>query len=165
MSKKYAEINGEGARSVSLEMREYCKRPGKRNEDGSIKYFTEQHHKQECDINHIIKKYDKNGVLTHVTRIEATYGDTSGEDYKQIRDKLIKAQYAFLDLPAKIRSRFDNDFTELIAFMDNPENRDEAIKLGLIKESWAPEQDGIGEHIVRKDPESEPETEVRPAFT
>ena len=35
-------------------------------------------------------------------------------------------------LPAQIRSRFENDPAKLIDFLDNSENLDEAIKLGLV---------------------------------
>jgi phage internal scaffolding protein len=35
-------------------------------------------------------------------------------------------------LPAQIRSRFDNDPAKLIDFLENEQNHDEAIKLGLV---------------------------------
>lgn len=159
MSKEYAEINGYPARSVSNEMREFLKKPGKRHEDGSIMYTTEQHHKDECDVNKIVRKYDKTGLLQHVTRIEAQYGDVSGVEYKRMQDQIKSAQSEFMLLPAKIRKRFGNNFMNLIEFMDDATNRDEAIELGLIKESWVPEFDGMGEHVIRDTPESKAEGE------
>jgi hypothetical protein len=35
-------------------------------------------------------------------------------------------------LPADLRARFSNNPEELINFLDNPENKDEAIRLGLL---------------------------------
>jgi hypothetical protein len=39
----------------------------------------------------------------------------------------------FMSLPAKIRSRFQNDPGAFLDFVQNPENRDEMIELGLAK--------------------------------
>jgi hypothetical protein len=137
-----------GTKKVSkAAMREWCQRPGKRNKDGTIQYFTEQHHKRECDVNEIIKKYDKQGIITHVSKFEARFGDMSGADFKSMQDKITGAISMFNELPSGIRNRFDNSPAELLHFMDNPNNRQEAIDLGLIRESWTPETDGLGEHI------------------
>ena len=38
------------------------------------KSLTEQHHAKACDINSIMAKYVKTGVLDHITRYEPTYG-------------------------------------------------------------------------------------------
>jgi len=35
-------------------------------------------------------------------------------------------------LPADLRARFDNDPAQLIQFLENSDNKDEAIKLGLV---------------------------------
>ena len=40
---------------------------------------------------------------------------------------------------------------ELLHFMENPENRQEAIELGLINQAWTEETDGLGEHVKEGD--------------
>lgn len=130
-------------------MREWCQRPGKMNEDGSILYKTEQHHKKECDVNLIIKKYDKQGIITHINRIEAEFGDLKGVDFKEAMDLITRSQGMFDQLPSEIRKRFQNTPEKLIEFMENSDNRAEAIKLGLIRADWSEETDGLGEHVQK----------------
>lgn len=148
MSKEYRETTGlNGERKVSEEMRLFCQRPGRKDEDGKPLYFTEQSHKDHCNVNHIINKYDKTGILTHMNTIEAKFGDMTGNDYKTMLDTVLEAKRNFKELPSNIRKRFDNNPEKLLAFMENPANRDEAIKLGLIDGRWSEATDGLGEHI------------------
>jgi hypothetical protein len=44
----------------------------------------------------------------------------------------------FEDLPAEVRFRFDNKPAELLKFMSDPANADEAIDLGLFEPSKPP---------------------------
>lgn len=149
---------------TSKEMREYCQRPGEVDNEGNIVYFTQQNHKNECDVNNIIKKYDKTGLILHVSKIEAQFGDLTGFDFKQSLDMINNASTMFMELPSNIRKHFNNSPIDFLDFMDNPDNREEAIKLGLIKGEWTPETDGLGEHITddsqRKT--NKPETEPAP---
>ncbi len=135
-------------------MRAWCQRPGKRDSDGNIQYTTEQAHKNQCDVNRIIEKYDKRGIITHVSKFEAKFGDLTGLDFKSMQDQVANAKSMFSNLPGEIRALFENDPANLLTFMENPDNRDEAIKLGLIDPTWTPETDGLGEHV--KDGENEP---------
>lgn len=137
-----------GDKKVTKEqMRKWCQRPGKKDKAGNNVYVTEQAHKELCDVNNIIKKYDTQGVITHVSKMEAKFGDMTGMDFKSMMDQITDAQNMFNDLPSEIRNRFDNSPVKLLDFMDNPENRKEAIELGMIKEIWTPETDGLGEHV------------------
>lgn len=148
MGKEYREKFGVDITPVTSQaMREYCQRPGEFDEDGNPVYFTEQHHKDQCDVNKIIAKYDKTGLIQHVSRIEAQFGDVTGLEFKQAMDLVVDAKALFDDLPSNIRNRFQNNPEFLLRFMEDPGNRDEAISLGLIKETWTEETDGLGEHI------------------
>jgi phage internal scaffolding protein len=129
------------------EFRKWNQRPGKMNKKGEPIYFTEQVHKDACDINKIIDKYDKDGIITHVSNFEAQFGDLSGAEFKEMMDKVVDASNLFMDLPAHIRNEFNNSPEELLTFMDDPDNRDKAIELGLIRNTWTPETDGLGEHV------------------
>lgn len=148
MSKQYCiDNNLTGQPTTSPEMRVFCQRPGNHDEDGNPIYFTEQSHKINCDVNAIIKKYDKTGLISHISRFEAQFGDLSGNDFKTMTDKIINANNQFNNLPSEIRNRFQNNPEELLRFMENPLNRDEAIDLGLINRKWTPDTDGLGEHV------------------
>lgn len=104
-----------------------------RDEEGNRQpAMTEQCHKKECDIGHILKKYDKTGLLTHVNNTKAEYGDfTEVGDYKESLNKIIKAQDSFMELPSEIRKKFGNDPGNYIEFVTNPNNKEEMIDLGL----------------------------------
>ena len=130
-------------------MRVFCQRPGRRNKDGTNLYMTEQAHKDYCDINKIIDRFDRDGIIKHVSRFEGKFGDLTGADFKTMMDQITGAQNLFDDLPVDIRNRFENSPAKLLSFMDDPNNRKEAIELGMIRESWPEATDGIGEHVVR----------------
>lgn len=154
MSNAFRLINGkafdEGKFTIS-DMRKWCQRPGKVDKDGNIIYVTEQAHKDMCDVNKIIKRYDKTGLISHVSKIEAKIGDLTGDDFKAMSDQIIEANNMFDKLPSEIRNRFRNNPEELLRFMEDPNNRDEAISLGLIAKTWKEHLDGLGEHVVRDD--------------
>jgi phage internal scaffolding protein len=93
---------------------------------------AQQHHKDECDINVILERFGKTGQVP-VNAISGTYGDFSGvHDYHTAINALIAAESEFAALPAQIRNKFANDPANLVQFLDNPDNRAEAEKLGLV---------------------------------
>ena len=110
--------------------------------------MTDQSQKDSTDINKILSTYDKTGVLTSVARFEPLYDDVSDvADYHTALNRVRDTQYVFDTLPSDIRQKFANDPAKFIEFMSNPENRQEAIDLGLIV------PDGVDEStpIVTKD--------------
>lgn len=129
-------------------MRDWCKRPGKRDEEGKLVYKTEQHHAEWCNVRAIIRRYDKTGLLDHVTKYEAKYGDLTGDDYKTMLDKVKAAESDFQKMPSHIRNRFKNSVEEYLRFFEDENNRDEAIKLGLISQDTPEDKDGIAEHVT-----------------
>ena len=131
----------------SVNMRDWSKRPGKTNKDGSPLYFTEQAHKSECDVMQIIRRYDKTGLISHVSNIEAQFGDMTGIDFQTMQNKVLEAEESFAKLPSEIRKEFENSPAKLLEFMDNPDNREKAIELGLIRADWTEDTDGLGEHV------------------
>lgn len=113
---------------------------------------TEQSHKKACDINNIVKRYIKTGLLKQRLS-KGVYGDFSSiEDYQTCMNKIIDAQQDFMAVPSNIRKRFDNDPGKLIEFISDDDNYDEAIKLGLV-----PEPVEVQEPEPEPSPEPEPE--------
>lgn len=99
-------------------------------EDASL---AQQQFKDECDINNILRQFNVTGELPNAP-LSPRYGDFTGiSDYKTALDRVIAADEEFMNLPATIRARFDNDAANLIQFLDNDENRLEAEKLGLVE--------------------------------
>ncbi len=94
--------------------------------------LAQQQFKDECDINNIMERFGLTGELP-TSPLPPQYGDFSGVlDYHSAMNAVLAAQDAFSELPATIRARFENDPNSLIRFLDDPNNRDEAIKLGLV---------------------------------
>ena len=81
----------------------------KRDKDGVPVNKTEQHHRDLSDVNNIIKKYRRSGVIEHGNAGEPVYLDCTGLDYRTMMDKLVRVQRTFNQLPAKERQRFGND--------------------------------------------------------
>lgn len=99
--------------------------------------LAQQQFKDECDINNILRQFNITGELPNHP-ISPKYGDFSGiSDYKTALDRVIAADEEFMNLPATLRARFDNEPANLIEFLNDENNRAEAEKLGLTE----PKQD------------------------
>lgn len=102
--------------------------------------MTQQQFKAECDVNNILAKYKRTGMLSHIQKHQGNFGDFSSvEDYQTSLGKLMQAQQSFESLPSELRAKFDNDPAQLISFLSDEKNNAEAIKLGLKIERKAPE--------------------------
>jgi phage internal scaffolding protein len=94
--------------------------------------LTQQHLKPEVDINNIIAKYNRQGVIEHVNNAVAEYGDFSAvNEYQESLNMVIRAQESFAALPSHIRKLFDHDPGQFFEFATDPENASEMISLGL----------------------------------
>lgn len=98
---------------------------------------TEQSHENACDINKIIARAEKTGLMP-VALNRGVFGDFSNVDYEVMQVKIAKANQAFMSLPVSIRNRFRNSVAELLAFIDDPVNLEEAVKLKLLPKSKLP---------------------------
>nr|QJB19432.1 MAG: internal scaffolding protein [Microvirus sp.]QJB19673.1 MAG: internal scaffolding protein [Microvirus sp.] len=97
--------------------------------------LTQQQFKDECDVNNILKKYQQTGLLSHVVKTQGNFGDFSSvEDYQTSLHKVMIAQDNFELLPSELRSKFNNDPSKLIGFINDPKNKEDCLKYGLILE-------------------------------
>lgn len=94
---------------------------------------TQQHFKEESDINVLVKRFAITGELPQGVRMP-TYEDfTETYDFHSAANAIAQAREAFMHLPADLRyNRFQNDPGAFVAFCSNEANRDEAEKLGLV---------------------------------
>ena len=93
---------------------------------------TEQHHKDAVSVQNILKQYDKTGIVSHVSRAKAEYGDfTEVNEYQESLNRIIHANNAFEALPSSVRKKFSNDPGEFFEFATNPANLEELRELGL----------------------------------
>ena len=98
------------------------------------KGLTKQTDKDSADINVILRKYEKTGSLPDMILREPKYGDFSDVlSYQDALNLVMHAEEQFAALDAQVRKRFDNEPAEFLAFCNDPKNRDEMRKLGLLK--------------------------------
>ncbi|AXH75050.1 MAG: internal scaffolding protein [Microviridae sp.] len=96
--------------------------------------LTRQSFTDECDINRIMERFEKTGVLPQFLGNEPSYLDVSNVvDYHEALNIVNEANSLFYGLNAFLRSRFDNDPAKLVAFISDSANYEEAVKLGLVK--------------------------------
>lgn len=106
-----------------------------RCEDPSL---TQQHYKDETDVNVIAQRFGLTGMMRQTTRMPM-YGDFTGiTDYQSAIALLDQADEAFMQFPAALRARFNNDPGELLDFLQDPANLAEARTLGLVDAEPAP---------------------------
>lgn len=121
--------------------------PGTANDQPSL---TQQQYAEECDINFIMRNYTQQGLIPQGTTKTAVYGDFSDvTDYFEALRIIHQAEDQFNELPAQVRARFQNDPAELLAFIENRDNLEEARKLGMLKdEPPAPPKPATNEGTV-----------------
>lgn len=104
--------------------------------------LTQQHQKEEADINTIVRRFGLTGELPQNVRMPS-YGDFTGVgDYQSALHAIREADEAFMAMPADVRSRFNNDPAAFVDFCSDPANLEEAKKLGLTKTPAGPAQTG-----------------------
>ena len=99
--------------------------------------MTKQSFKDECDINVILARYENTGMYydpltTRGSRAPMFDDFTVVPDYMEAQNFIIEAGEMFNALPSRIRRRFNNSPAELLGFLANSDNVDEAVSLGLI---------------------------------
>ena len=95
---------------------------------------TKQSFKDECDINNIMKRYNATGAITHLNMRTPEYGDFSSPlDFQAALNTVMEGEAMFADLPSDLRDRFGNDPKQLLEFLADDANREEAIKLGIVQ--------------------------------
>jgi len=101
---------------------------GLKCEDPSL---TQQQFKEEADINTIVDRFMKSGVLPTPASMPQ-YVDYEGVfDFQSAMNAVRQADENFMRMDAKVRARFNNSPQEFLEFFANPENTEEAIRLGL----------------------------------
>lgn len=114
---------------VVVDCRRYDAKLGKMVFDPGL---TKQADRDACDINLILARYEKTGVLPDMIRQDARYGDFSNvPTYQEAMEVVFRSQEQFGALSARVRERFHNDPAEMLAFCSDPKNAAEMVQLGL----------------------------------
>lgn len=94
---------------------------------------TKQEFKDECDLNVLMKRYERTGALPSARVGQPQYVDcTVFTDFQTAMEIVRGAESSFNALPSRVRREFDNDPRKFVEFATNPENADRMIELGLL---------------------------------
>lgn len=111
--------------------------PPKRGIKFKLPSMTQQHEKYETDIHNILLKHSTPEALAmygNGRAQKAFYGDFSEmPSFDQVMQMQARATEYFEGLPSSIRAQFHNDSSTFIKFLGNPENHEQAVKLGLLE--------------------------------
>lgn len=90
-----------------------------------------QSQKEDSDINTLVRRFGITGQMPQNVRAP-TFEDFSGvTDFQSAMHAVMEAQEAFMQMPADVRSRFDNDAQAFVAFCSDKGNLEEMRKMGL----------------------------------
>lgn len=93
--------------------------------------LTKQSEANDADINEIVRRFGLTGQLPQGVRTPS-YGDFVGvSDYRAALAAIQQADDDFMELPADLRARFQNDPQQYADFVLDPANKEQLYDLGL----------------------------------
>lgn len=120
---------------------------------------TKQSFQDETNINKILAKYDAETIVEQLQKNPGSFIDLpSGMDYQQASNMAINARAAFDELPGTIRAKFKNDPEKFLDFMDDEENEEEIVEMGLRE----PEDDPVEDEATGSEPTAAPASNIEP---
>lgn len=91
---------------------------------------TKQAFKDQCDINKILRKWQKTGTISHLAKYQPIYGDFSDiDDLLTAQARLKQGQAIFDQLPGEIKREFGQSAAAFFKFVNNPANADNLHKV------------------------------------
>lgn len=146
--------------------REYC--PTVETGQG----LTEQSHKQECDINYILKDYARTGFMKHANQNAGQYDDVTSVDFQEAMNTVANVKSLFEGLPSGVRAEFGNNPSSFLDYVQNPANSEALAQRGILAGNdgidisgaytAAPTESSLSAAEVSSAPESEQASESAP---
>lgn len=93
--------------------------------------LAQQSSAEETDINTIVNRYLRSGVLPLIPLPPTQDEFAEIFDFRTAMDTMLEAEKSFKALPADVRRRFDNNPAEFVDFCSNRDNLPEMRKMGL----------------------------------
>lgn len=89
---------------------------------------------EDSNINTIVRRFGISGELPGGFDMPQSGDFTGIPDFHTAMNLVRKAQEEFVKVPPEIRARFGNDPAAFMRFVDDDANRDEARRMGLLRE-------------------------------
>lgn len=93
--------------------------------------LTVQSDMEDADINVIVRRFGVTGEFIGGVRVPSYADYDEVFDFRSAQQALLDARDSFMELPAQVRARFNNDPQSFLEFVVDPANVDEAVALGL----------------------------------
>lgn len=95
---------------------------------------TDQSSLEETTIDYYLRRYASTGIDPAAGRLEAAqFGDFSSiDDFRSAQTKVAAVRSGFESLTAQERAQFDNNFSNYVEFILNPENAKAAQDMGFL---------------------------------
>lgn len=109
--------------------------------------MAEQHSALETDLNYLIEKYKPDELAAYIAAKSVRRPEIIGHDFSRepslqdAKNIIYKMKQNFEKLPDEIRNHF-RSHVDFLKFIDNPENQQKLIDLGLMK------QEEITKHLI-----------------
>jgi len=95
------------------------------------KTLTQQHMKDECDINVLMDRFVVKGAIPQLA-MPPMQGDFENvPTYQEALNLMVQANRSFMGMDAKIRAKFENDPGQFVQFASDPNNLEELRKWGF----------------------------------
>lgn len=114
-----------------------------RHETPSVPHSNEERtllsEQAATDVSHILRVFDKTGILPNANPRQGTYGDVTGAlPFDEGLQRLNEAKKAFLDLPLQLRELYQDEPSRMLAeiekFDELPKDRQKLLaSFGLAK--------------------------------
>lgn len=104
--------------------------------------FTQQQFKEESDINTIVSRFGLTGEIPGDFKAPMSGDFTGITDFQTAMQQVRAAEEEFMRMPGELRARFANDPQQLLAFVMDDRNRDEAVRLGIVPPKVEVARDG-----------------------
>lgn len=119
---------------------------------------TVQTHKKACDINHIVARNAKDGILSHAAKYAPQYGAVTAYDYEEMLNAVADVKTMYAELPAEVRREFGNE-SAFLSFMQTrtPEEIVEKLPILARPGTQLPDVIGGGAAVEPAEPASTPE--------
>lgn len=128
--------------------------------DTGSESYVQQQFKDDCDIHVIVNRF-RQGLPVNVMEQPPRFGDfTDVKDFQAAQNLIARTTEFFEALPSDIRARFANSPAEFLSFINDPENEQEAIELGLLQK--APEAPVVDSKPSGTDPLTPPKETTEP---
>ncbi len=128
------------------------------------KIVTQQHFKEEVDVNNIIAKFAQTGELP-VAREAQQYGYAPSQTFTEAMFIITEAKEEFAKLPSAARAAFGNDPAKYLDAATDAEQRPLFEELGLLDKLPDPTKRRSGDTHVRREEDKKTTETATPAVS